>query len=92
MLSLPSSAEPILTSLSAAFTDPTARHVLVLMVGAILARGRRTITAVLRAAGGLADAHFSTYHRVFSRASWSPWTPGRTKQLGRPRIKGKKID
>ncbi len=78
MLSLPSSAEPIFTSLSAAFTDSTARHVLVLMVGAILARGRRTITAVLRAAGGLANAHFSTYHRVFSRASWSPWTLGRS--------------
>lgn len=77
MLSLPSSAEPIFMSLSVAFSDRTFRHVLVLLVGAILSRRQHTVTAALRSARGLARAHFSTYHRVFSRASWSLWPMGK---------------
>jgi len=49
MLSLPSSLKPIFMSLSVAFTEPTFRHVVVLMVGGILACGRHTVTAALRA-------------------------------------------
>jgi hypothetical protein len=77
MLSLPSAAEPILMSLSIAFTEPTFQRILPLAVGAILALGRRTVTAMLRAAGVLARGHPSTYHRVFSRAAWSLWPLGR---------------
>ena len=68
MLSLPSSVEPILMSFSVAFTEPTAARMVVLMVGTILARGRRTVTAALRVMGASAPGHFSDYHRVFSRA------------------------
>jgi hypothetical protein len=71
MLTLPSSAEPVFMSLSVAFSDPVFQHVLVLMVGAILARGRHTVTAILQIMGPLATAHFSTYHRTLSRAVWS---------------------
>lgn len=77
MFSLPSSAEPIFMSLSVAFSERTFRHVLVLLIGLILAQGRRTITAALRAASRLATAHFSTYHRVLSRAQWSLWPLGK---------------
>jgi hypothetical protein len=77
MLSLPSAAEPILMSLSIAFTEPTFQRILVLAVGAILALGRRTVAAMLRAAGVLARGHPSTYHRVFSRAAWALWPLGR---------------
>lgn len=77
MLSLASSVEPIFMNLSMGFTEPTAARMAVLMVGMILARSRRTITAALRVMGGLAHGHFSAYHRVFSRASWSTWVLGR---------------
>lgn len=77
MLSLPSAAEPLVMSFSIAFTEPTFRRMLVLAVGAILALGRRTVTAMLRSAGPLLDGHFSSYHRVFSRAAWSLWPLGR---------------
>ena len=77
MFSIPSSAKPVFMSLSGAFSARTFRHVLVLMVGAILAPVRRTVTAALRAAGPLVEAHFSTYHRVFSRARWSLWPLGK---------------
>ena len=78
MLSLPSAAEPLIVSLSVAFTEPTFNRIVPLVVGAILTPGRHTVTALLRTMRGLATGHWSDYHRVFSRAVWSPWALGRT--------------
>ena len=75
---LPSSVEPIFLKLSVAFTRPTAVRMAVLMVGMMLSRGRHTITAALRMVGALATGHFSSYHRVFSRAAWRPWVLSHT--------------
>ncbi len=77
MLSLPSAARPLLMSFSVAFTAPTFRRVLLLTIGAILTMGDRTVTGVLRTLRGIVPGHASTYHRVFSRASWSLWPLGR---------------
>ena len=71
MLPLPQVAEPLLMSLSIAFTQPTFNRILVLIAGAVLAKGRRTITSILWIVRGLAPGHLTDYHRVFSRASWS---------------------
>lgn len=54
-----------------AFTALTWRKVLVLVVGTLLAHGRRTVAAALRQMGLAQDARFSTYHHVLNRASWS---------------------
>src|SRR3954451_1727660 len=67
-------AQPLLSVLDhfrSAFTRPTWEKVLVLVTGTLLARGRRTVTAALRATGNEHDPHFSRYHAVFSRARWS---------------------
>jgi len=64
-------------SLSVAFTEPTFQRVLPLAVGAILALGRRTVTAMLWTMRGIIRGHPSTYHRVFSRAVWSLWPLGK---------------
>ncbi len=77
MLTLPSAAEPLIMSFSIAFTQPTFKRVLPLIVGTVLAVGRRTVTSVLRTMGPLAKGHFSSYHRIFSRAAWSPWPLGK---------------
>ena len=53
------------------FTAPTWQHVLVLIVGAILAPGRRTVAAALRVIGLDRDPHFTNYHRVLNRNQWS---------------------
>ncbi len=53
------------------FTAPTWQHVLVLVVGAILAPGRRTVAAALRVTGLERDSHFTNYHRVLNRNRWS---------------------
>lgn len=43
----------------------------VLMVGAILATGKRTVSAVLRVMGLSQEHHYAVYHHVLSRAVWS---------------------
>jgi len=43
----------------------------VLLMGAILAPGRRTVSSALRAMGLDQQKRFHRYHRVLSRASWS---------------------
>lgn len=44
---------------------------LVLLVGAILAPGKRTISAMLQVMGLSQERHFQNYHRVLNRAIWS---------------------
>jgi IS4 transposase len=72
-LALPRAAEPLVASFSVAFSRPSFQRFVVLFVGAILAGGRHTVTACLRAALTLAHGHASSYHRLFSRARWSLW-------------------
>ena len=53
------------------FTRPTWSNVLVLLAGAILAPGRRTVSAVLRILGRECDRDFCTFHRILNRGAWS---------------------
>jgi DDE superfamily endonuclease len=46
-------------------------HAQVLLLGAILAPGARTVTAALRAMGLAMEHCFTNYHRVLNRATWS---------------------
>ena len=43
----------------------------VLVAGVILARGQRTVSAVLRVMGLSQDRNYALYHQVLSRAVWS---------------------
>jgi hypothetical protein len=52
-------------------TRPTFRHALVLVAGAILTPGRRTITAMLNVVGLSQAPTFTNYHRVLNRNRWS---------------------
>lgn len=53
------------------FSPAVWRSVRVLVIGAILARGGRTVCAVLRVMGLSEERRFENYHRVLSRATWS---------------------
>lgn len=53
------------------FTKPTWENAKVLLLGALLARGKRTVTACLRVVGLGDEEHFQNYHRVLNRAKWS---------------------
>src|SRR5437867_2362092 len=63
---------PLLTVFAPAFTARTFAKVWVLLTGALLAVGPRTVAAALRAVGHGQDPHFGNYHRVLSRDRWSP--------------------
>jgi hypothetical protein len=54
------------------FSGPTWAKVVPLILGTLLARGRRTVAAALRQAGLDHEPDFSKYHQVFNRSSWSP--------------------
>ena len=53
------------------FTGATWDHVLVLVAGALLSPGRRTVSAALRVMDLDQSASFAVYHRVLSTARWS---------------------
>ena len=42
-----------------------------MVIGAILATGKRTVTSVLRVMGLGHEAYFALHHHVLNRASWS---------------------
>jgi len=49
----------------------------VLVVGTLLARGRRTVTVALKQMGLHDEAHFTLFHQVLNRANWSCLTLSR---------------
>jgi DDE superfamily endonuclease len=61
----------ILTLFACHFTPQVWPHAQVLVTGALLARGQRTVTSVLRVMGLSDETRFTTYHRVLNRAVWS---------------------
>ena len=71
-MSLPGSLLPALDAFRPEFTPRTWARAITLILGTILARGRRTVAAALRQMGLQDDPHFSSYHQVFNRAAWSP--------------------
>lgn len=70
-MSLPLPIIRVLAPFRSVFTVPTWEKAQVLLVGTLLARGRRTVTAALRQAGHAGDGRFSVFHQVLNRASWS---------------------
>jgi hypothetical protein len=71
-MSLPRPIITVLAHFEPLFTAPTWKKVVILLVGTVLARGRRTVTAALRQMGRQKDPHFSGFHQVLNRARWSP--------------------
>src|SRR5271166_6893463 len=59
------------------FTTPVWNHILVLLAGAVLAPGKRTVTQTLRVMGLAEEPSFRRYHEVLSRARWDARTVAR---------------
>jgi len=71
MLTLPVEFTSLMITFAPLFSWRVWQHVQVLAVGAILAPGKRTVTATLRVMGLSQSQHFQNYHRVLNRAVWS---------------------
>ena len=72
MLTLPVAIVPILAPFATLFTNPTWQKAQLLLVGAILATGQRTVAAALRVMGRSDQDDYARYHEVLNRAVWSP--------------------
>ena len=71
MRTLPTAMIQVLAPFVPLFSKRVWRHAQVLLAGAILAPGRRTVAAALRAMGLAQSKQFHRYHRVLNRAVWS---------------------
>jgi hypothetical protein len=65
------------------FTTPVWTRVLVLVTGAVLAPGKRTVTQVLRVMGLGEEPQFRRYHEVLGRARWDARAAARRLLLHR---------
>jgi hypothetical protein len=77
MRNLPQTIIPILCHFAVAFNTRVWKHASVLLIGAILTPGVRTVSAALRVMGLSSETHFQNYHRVLNRATWSSRTVSR---------------
>jgi hypothetical protein len=71
MLPLPAAIIGVLRHFEESFSARVWDWAQVLLVGAILTPGQRTVTAALRVMGLSDEAQFQNYHRVLNRAHWS---------------------
>ena len=71
MLTLPDAIVSVLVPFATLFTNPTWRKAQLLLVGAILTPGQRTVAAALRVMGHRDDDNYARYHEVLNRAVWS---------------------
>src|SRR5918997_1888992 len=71
MLRVPACSVALIGCFAPLFRRRVWRHAEVLLVGAILTPGRRTVTSILRITGLGQERRFVNYHRVLNRAAWS---------------------
>ena len=69
---LPDPIIEVLMTFRPLFTAPTWSKLMTLLTGTLLAQGRRTVTAALRATGNEMAGNWSSFHQVLNRARWSP--------------------
>src|SRR5229473_4497606 len=71
MLTLPKRIIQVLRHFEEVFSERVWEWAKVLVIGAILVPGDRTVAAVLRVMGQANEKQFQNYHRVLNRAKWS---------------------
>jgi hypothetical protein len=71
MLRLPTRFAAVILCFAPLFCHRSWRHAEVLLVGALLVPGQRTVTSLLRISGLSRERRFVNYHRILNRAAWS---------------------
>src|SRR5215211_5012083 len=77
MLRLPARFAAVILCFVPLLRQRSWRHAEVLLLGALLAPGQRTVTSILRISGLSRERRFVNYHRVLNRAAWSGRAAGR---------------
>jgi len=78
MSSLPPEMIVLLAPFAQLFSEWVWQHAQILVVGALLAPGKRTVSNCLRVMGLALERPFTTYHRVLNRAQWSALQAGKS--------------
>jgi hypothetical protein len=71
MLTLPAELMNVIVIFAPLMSKPVWEHAKLLLIGAMLAPSKRTVTTALRMRGKSHEKNFQTYHRVLHRARWS---------------------
>src|SRR5579859_2239765 len=71
MRDLPAAMIHVVRHVARAFSERVWHWTTLLLIGALLAPGKRTVTAAVRVMGLSSDAQVQTDHRVLTRATWS---------------------
>ena len=71
MRDLPEAIITVLRQFELAFSERVWEWAKILLIGALLAPGKRTVTAALRVMGLSNETQFQNYHRVLNRDQWS---------------------
>ena len=71
MLTLPDAIVVVLLPFATLFTSPTWQKAQLLLVGAVLTPGQRTVAAALRVMGRSGHRDYARYHEVLNRVVWS---------------------
>ena len=66
---LPKELMPWIVAFAPLFSKPVWESALVLLVGAIVAPGKRTVSAILQVMGMQQEPHFQNYPRLFPSSS-----------------------
>src|ERR1700730_5475863 len=70
MPTIPSELAPIILTFRPLMLNRIWEHAIVLLLGAILAPGKRTVSSLLRIMGRRQERRFQNYHPVLNRAAW----------------------
>lgn len=71
MMTIPEEFSKQISVFAPMFSRKVFKHVKILLMGALLVVGRRTVCSALRAVGLEHEKRFHKYHRVLSKAKWS---------------------
>jgi len=74
MFTFPTEITTVIAPFAPLFSDAVWYYAQILLIGAILAPGKRTVSAVLYVLGQKDDRQYQNYHRVLNRAKWSSFT------------------
>jgi hypothetical protein len=78
MITLPSEFRKQISEFAPLFTRKVFEHAKILLLGAILTIGRRTVCSALKVVGLSNEKQFHKYHRVLSLAKWSCFKAAKT--------------
>ena len=77
MLTIPQEMMQVILPFVALFSEAVWDYAQILLLGAILAPGKRTVSAALTVMGLKDDRQYQNYHRVLNRAKWCGLTASR---------------